>query len=52
MYDSVYNKELRANNVFEFDIDYNKAYKLVQPQIEQLNQTVLFEPDLKYLHLK
>lgn len=52
MYDSVYNKKLRANNVFEFDIDYNKAYKLVQPQIEQLNQTVLFEPDLKYLHLK
>lgn len=51
-YDLVYNKELRALNVFELDIDYDKVWKLTQPHVEQLNRTVLYKPSINNLHLK
>jgi len=38
MLNLVVNKSLKAFNVFEFDIDFNTAYKLVQYQVEKINQ--------------
>lgn len=52
MSDLVLNRELKAFNVFEFDIDYEKAVELIKTQIEQINQADLMHPTEDSLHLK
>ena len=52
MPDLILNRELKAYNVFEFDIDFDKAYKLVCPLLEELDQARLFDTKAKTLHLK
>jgi len=39
MPDLILNQDLKAYNVFEFDIEYDKAYELVSPLLEELNHT-------------
>ena len=48
----IFNRDLNAYNVFEFDIDYDKAYKLVSPLLEELNQAGLYDTTSETMHLR
>ena len=51
MPDLILNQDLKANNVFEFNIEFDKVYNLVSAILEQLNHTSLFDPTKKSIHL-
>ena len=48
----ILNRELKAYNVFEFDIDYYKIINQVSSLITELNQTHIYHPTKQRLHLK
>ena len=52
MPDLIFNRNLQAYNVFEFDIEYDKVHELVSPVLKELNQASLYHPTKSTLHIK
>ena len=47
-----YNKDLEAYNVFELDIDFDKAVELTSGVVPELNKRTLYGEDEKAIHLE